>query len=74
MVILQAQTGLDSLINNFWILLFLLLFLVPMAQRNYLQMERRRVLTRLGKKRGAQVITLIHRQEVISFLGIPLAR
>lgn len=37
-------------------------------------MERRRVLTKLGKKRSTQVITLIHRQEVISFLGIPLAR
>jgi len=74
MSLLQAQTGVDALINNFWILLFLLLFLVPMAQRNYLQMERRRVLTRLGKKRSTQVITLIHRQEVISFLGIPLAR
>jgi len=37
-------------------------------------MERRRVLTRLSKNRGTQVITLIHRQEVISFLGIPLAR
>jgi ClpP class serine protease len=72
--LLQAQTGVDSLINNFWILLFMLLFLVPMAQRNYLQMGRRRVLTRLGKRRGTQVITLIHRQEVISFLGIPLAR
>ncbi len=74
MTILQAQTGLDALANNFWLLLFLLLFLVPMVQRNYLQMERRRVLTRLGKRRGTQVITLIHRQEVISFLGIPLAR
>ncbi|HRD16840.1 MAG TPA: hypothetical protein PK181_08445, partial [Methanothrix soehngenii] len=29
---------------------------------------------RLGKARGSQVITLIHRQETISFLGIPLAR
>jgi ClpP class serine protease len=74
MALLLAQTGVDSLINNIWILLFILLFLVPTAQRNYLQMGRRRVLTRLGKKRGTQVITLIHRQEVISFLGIPLAR
>jgi ClpP class serine protease len=71
---LQAQTGLDALFGNLWFLLFILIFLVPMVQRNYLQMERRRVLTRLGKKRGTQVITLIHRQEVISFLGIPLAR
>jgi ClpP class serine protease len=74
MVLLQSQIGVDSLINNVWFLLFLLIFLVPMAQRFILHNERRRVLTRLGKKRGAQVITLIHRQEVISFLGIPLAR
>ncbi|HUI39600.1 MAG TPA: hypothetical protein VLY86_01575 [Methanothrix sp.] len=74
MALLLAQTGVDSLINNLWVLLFILLFLVPTAQRNYLQMGRRRVLTRLGKRRGTQVITLIHRQEVISFLGIPLAR
>jgi len=74
MDILQAQIGVDALINNVWLLLFLLIFLIPMAQRNYLQMERRRVLTRLSKNRGTQVITLIHRQEVISFLGIPLAR
>ncbi|MCJ7444340.1 MAG: hypothetical protein MUO26_07420 [Methanotrichaceae archaeon] len=62
------------LLNNFWILLFLALILVPMVQRNLIQMERRRVLTKLGKKRGSQVITLIHRQEIISFLGIPIAR
>ena len=70
----QSQIGIDSLINNVWFLLFLLIFLIPMAQRFILHNERRRVLTRLSKKRGAQVITLIHRQEVISFLGIPLAR
>ena len=77
MVLLQAQIGTDalsSLINNAWFLLFILLFLVPMAQRNYLQAARKRVLARLGKSRGTQVITLIHRQETISFLGIPLAR
>ncbi|VVB71513.1 Serine dehydrogenase proteinase [uncultured archaeon] len=76
MPLLEAQTGMDfgSLINNLWFILFILLFLIPMAQRNYLQMARKRVLARLGKVRGTQVITLIHRQETISFLGIPLAR
>lgn len=74
MNVLLAQTGYDTIFNNLWFLLFILLFLVPMVQRNILQIERRRVLTKLGKKRRAQVITLIHRQEVISFLGIPLAR
>jgi ClpP class serine protease len=77
MVLLQAQVGTDalsSLMNNAWFILFILLFLVPMAQRNYLQAARKRVLAKLGKSRGTQVITLIHRQETISFLGIPLAR
>ena len=77
MVLFQAQVGTDAfgfIINNVWILLFIILFLVPMAQRNYLQSARKRVLSRLGKSRGTQVITLIHRQETISFLGIPLAR
>lgn len=74
MDVLLAQTGFDAVLNNLWFLLFIILFLVPMIQRNIIQIERRRVLTKLGKKRRAQVITLIHRQEVISFLGIPLAR
>jgi ClpP class serine protease len=74
MEILQAQTDYTGIINNLWVILFILLFLVPMIQRNILQMERKRVLIRLGKKRRSQVITLIHRQETISFLGIPLAR
>ena len=77
MDILQAQIGgefASSLINNIWVLLFILLFLVPMAQRYYLQAARKSVLAKLGKTRRTQVITLIHRQETISFLGIPLAR
>lgn len=65
---------LESLLNNFWVFLFILLFLVPMVQKNYLHMERKRLLARLGKKRKTQVITLIHRQETISFLGLPIAR
>jgi ClpP class serine protease len=74
MEVLQAQTNIDVIFNNLWFLLFLIIFLVPMVQRSIIQMERRRVLTKLGKKRRTQVITLIHRQEIISFLGIPLAR
>jgi ClpP class serine protease len=74
MALLQAQTGLDALLSNIWVILFILIFLIPMIQRNLLQAKRRQVLVRLSKKRRTQVITLIHRQETISFLGIPLAR
>jgi len=64
----------EVLFANIWVLLFILLFFVPMAQKYILQMERKRLLARLGKRRGSQVITLIHRQETISFLGLPIAR
>lgn len=69
-----TQIPVEQILSNLWIILFLLLFLVPMVQRNALQIARKRLLVKLGKKRGSLVITLIHRQEVISFLGLPLAR
>ncbi len=70
----QSQSAVIVLFNNFWVLLFLALILFPMIQKGVIQRERRRVLARLGKKRSSQVIALIHRQEVISLLGIPIAR
>jgi ClpP class serine protease len=36
--------------------------------------RRRRVLGQLSAKRNATVITLIHRQETVAFLGLPLVR
>ncbi|HPT38521.1 MAG TPA: ATP-dependent Clp protease proteolytic subunit [Methanothrix sp.] len=72
-----AQVGGDAttaLTSNIWFIIFIVIFLVPMIQRYYLQLARKNVLAKLGKSRGTQVITLIHRQETISFLGIPLAR
>jgi len=68
------QIGPESLLSNIWVIFFLILFLVPMAQRRYLEQSRRRLLVKMGKRRKSVVVTLIHRQEVLSFLGIPLAR
>lgn len=74
-ILAQIDGGAASaLISNIWFILFIFIFLVPMVQRYYLQTARKSVLAKLGKARGTQVITLIHRQETISFLGIPLAR
>jgi ClpP class serine protease len=64
----------EALMGNIWIIFFLILFLVPMVQRRYLEQSRRALLVKMGKKRKSVVVTLIHRQEVLSFLGIPLAR
>jgi ClpP class serine protease len=48
--------------------------LQPLVQRQLLAASRRRMLARIAAKRDATVITLIHRQETISLLGIPLVR
>lgn len=60
-----------------WLLFLLFLLfsvLLPVLQRRLLEMNRLRVLHQLEQRRGSRVITLIHRQEAISFLGLPLAR
>ncbi len=55
--------------------LFLILSsLTPMLRQRYLEEARLRMLRRLEKRRGSRVITLIHRQESLSFLGLPLSR
>ena len=56
-----------------WIF-FILSALQPAVQRQYLGALRRRKLAQIAQKRNATVITLIHRQETLSFLGIPLIR
>jgi ClpP class serine protease len=67
-------SSLDFFITNLWVIFFVFLFLVPALQRALLTSSRRSVLTQLAQKLNSQVITLIHRQEVVSFLGIPIAR
>jgi ClpP class serine protease len=44
------------------------------VQRQVLAARRRQSLAALSRKRKATMITLIHRQETVSLLGIPLAR
>jgi ClpP class serine protease len=56
-----------------WLFLIFAAF-TPALQRRYQEACRRFVLQRLEKKRGSRVITLIHRQETMSFLGIPFSR
>ncbi|MEM2922652.1 MAG: hypothetical protein QXF26_10110, partial [Candidatus Bathyarchaeia archaeon] len=62
------------MLNNFWILLFVFLFLAPQWQKMRLNMARKEILKKIRDKRKSTVITLIHRQETIAFLGIPLSR
>jgi ClpP class serine protease len=56
-----------------WIF-FILSSLQPIIQKNLLALNRRRTLARIATQRDATVITLIHRQETLSLLGIPIMR
>ncbi len=58
----------------FWIILFLYLIFAPQLRHQQLLAARRRAMSRIGMKRGTNVITMIHRQESIGFLGIPIYR
>jgi ClpP class serine protease len=53
---------------------FIFSSLQPVVQKYLLAQARRRTLAKIALKRDATVITLIHRQETLSLLGIPLAR
>lgn len=57
----------------FWIL-FLVISFAPVFKQNIIERERFRLIRLIEKKRGSRVITLIHRQESISLLGIPISR
>lgn len=57
-----------------WFLFFLWAVLGPMVRHHRLERARVATLLQLQRKRRSRVITLIHRQESLSILGIPLAR
>lgn len=63
----------DGLWNLVW-LFFLVSAVMPMLQARLLAMARIRVIRRLERQRRSRVVTLIHRQESRSILGIPIAR
>jgi len=60
-------------IDLLW-LFIILVSLQPAIQRSFLEISRQRALSRLASERVSTVITLIHRQETMSFLGFPIVR
>jgi len=64
---------LENLSQLFWIFI-IISALTPYLQQQLLRSARTRKMVELEKKRGSRVITLIHRQEALSILGIPLTR
>jgi len=71
--VLDGITGGDIIGLLFW-LIFLYIILHPQLQYKSLQNARLRIIRAMEKKYGWRVITMIHRQEKIGFLGIPMYR
>ncbi|MCE5254419.1 MAG: ATP-dependent Clp protease proteolytic subunit [Actinomycetia bacterium] len=63
----------SAYLNLLWIFL-ILIALQPVVHQRMLASSRMRALARMEKERQSRVITLIHRQETMSFLGFPLTR
>ncbi len=61
----------------FWDIIFLFLIFsayLPVLQRNIIEKQRMAAIKSLERKRRSRVIAMIHRQESVSFLGLPIAR
>jgi ClpP class serine protease len=61
-------------LNDIFWLIFLLSAFQPVIQQRILMARRVGALRRLERRRRSRVINLIHRQESLSFFGIPFAR
>ena len=62
-----------NIIQIIWILI-LIFALLPVLKQQRINNARLKTLRLIQKRRSSQIITLIHRQEFLSFLGIPLTR
>jgi ClpP class serine protease len=63
----------DYFFSIIW-LFFILSALIPVYRQRRIQLERYRLIQQLERERHSRVITLIHRQEALSILGIPFVR
>jgi ClpP class serine protease len=59
-----------SVFDFIWVF-FLVSSLTPVVQQHYLMTRRVRALRSLERRNGSRAITMIHRRETYSFLGIP---
>jgi ClpP class serine protease len=60
-------------LNYLWIFL-IIATIIPIVRQRMIDSERYRIIRSLEDKRNSRVIALIHRQERVSILGIPIAR
>jgi len=64
----------EAITSNFWVIFIFFSILYPRLQQAALHRARSNALGSLGKKRGTNVVTLIHRQETLSLFGLAISR
>ncbi|HDP70272.1 MAG TPA: hypothetical protein ENN38_05650 [Actinobacteria bacterium] len=62
-----------SIIDLFWIII-IISFFIPIIKKRLLEVKRVQLIRSIEKDRKSRLITMIHRQESLSFLGFPFAR
>ncbi|MDI6631801.1 MAG: hypothetical protein AB1507_01035 [Bacillota bacterium] len=55
-------------------MIFLISAFLPMLKQQRLEFQRVRLIRSIEQRRRSRVITMIHRQELLSLLGLPLSR
>jgi len=63
----------NNILNILWIIILIQIF-IPLLQKRLLAAKRLGMMRNLEKYRQSRVVTMIHRQETMNFLGFPLAR
>lgn len=61
-------------LNYIWVFLIVLFVILPIWRKFILSKAREAIIRRLERQRNSRVITLIHRQESLALLGIPIFR
>ena len=60
--------------GELFLILFLILAMQPIFRQKFLEIARQKAIENLEKKRKSRVILLVHRQETVSFLGLPIVK
>ncbi|NLB72546.1 MAG: hypothetical protein GX795_00730 [Firmicutes bacterium] len=63
-----------SFFSIVWMIIIVSSLLSPMLDKRKRELARVKLLNSLSRKRGSRVISMIHRMEAFSFLGIPISR
>ncbi len=71
---MPAYDPFSYMFNLLWFLLIFFIVINPWFRKMALQRARETAIRRIEEKRNSRVITMIHRQEAMGFLGIPIFR